>query len=110
MYLLTENKKNAKNVLIKLISQYDNSYIAHKMLGQIYEEEGGMRKAIDEYVKVLDIKQNDYKTYFKIAILLYKLSKKDEAIHMLKTLVKNKPELYEANHMLRRIVIRKGKF
>lgn len=110
MYLLIDNKKSAKNVLIKLISQYDNSYIAHKMLAQIYEEEGGMRKAIDEYVKALDIKQNDYKTYFKISILLYKLSRKDEAIHMLKTLVKNKPELYEANHMLRRVIIRKRKF
>lgn len=110
MYLLIDNKKSAKNVLIKLISKYDNSYIAHKMLAQIYEEEGGMRKAIDEYVRVLDIKPNDYKTYFKISILLYKLSRKDEAIHMLKTLVKNKPELYEANHMLRRVIIRKRKF
>ena len=36
IYLLIDNKKSAKNVLIKLISKYDNSYIAHKMLAQIY--------------------------------------------------------------------------
>jgi len=29
------------------------------MLANLYEKEGGMRKAIDEYVQVLDIKKND---------------------------------------------------
>ena len=53
-----------------------------------------MRKAIDEYVKVLDIRSNDYKSYFKISKLLNELGKKDEAIEMLKILTKQKPELF----------------
>ena len=93
--------KKAKEILIKLVSKYDKSYSAHKMLAEIYEKEGGMRKAIDEYIKVLDIKGNDFNSYFKISKLLNDLNRKDEAIQMLGTLIKRKPELYKANEMLR---------
>ena len=56
MYILFSNERKAKEVLINIISKYDKSYTAHKLLAEIYEKEGGMRKAIDEYVKVLDLK------------------------------------------------------
>ncbi|MDO5555608.1 MAG: tetratricopeptide repeat protein [Clostridia bacterium] len=101
IFLVFGKAKKAKKLLISLVVKYDKSYIAHKMLAQIYEKEGGMRKAIEEYVKVLDIKGNDYKSYFKISQLLRDLGRKDEAIQMLNTLVKKKPELYEASKMLR---------
>ena len=99
--LLTGKRKKAKEILMKLVSKYDKSYMGHKMLAEIYEKEGGMRKAIDEYVKVLDVRGNDYKSYFKISKLLKDLKKDKEAIEMLTILVKKKPELYEANKMLR---------
>jgi tetratricopeptide (TPR) repeat protein len=102
--LLIGKRKKAKEILIKLVSKYDKSYMGHKMLAEIYEQEGGMRKAIDEYVKVLDIRGNDYKSYFKISKLLKELNKNKEAIEMLTILVKKKPELYEANKMLRRLI------
>ena len=70
--LIFKNRKKAKDVLFNLVTKYDKSYYGHKMLAEIYKEEGGMRKAIDEYVKVLDIRQNDYKSYFKISELLIK--------------------------------------
>ena len=77
--LLTGKRKKAKEILMKLVSKYDKSYMGHKMLAEIYEKEGGMRKAIDEYVKVLDVRGNDYKSYFKISKLLKDLKKdKDE--------------------------------
>ena len=44
--------------------------MGHKMLAEVYQKEGGMRRAIDEYVTAIDIKKNDYKSYFKIAQLL----------------------------------------
>ena len=47
-YMLTKNPKMAKKVLINLITKYPSSYIGHKMLAQIYEKEGGKRKAKDE--------------------------------------------------------------
>ncbi len=102
--LLTGKRKKAKEILMKLVSKYDKSYMGHKMLAEIYEKEGGMRKAIDEYVKVLDVRGNDYKSHFKISKLLKDLKKDKEAIEMLTILIKKKPELYEANKMLRRLI------
>lgn len=104
IFLLMGNRKKAKDSLMNLVSKYDKSYSGHKMLAEIFEQEGGMRKAIDEYVKVLDIKGNDYKSYFKISRLLNDLNRKDEAIQMLGILLKKKPELYEASKMLRRAI------
>ena len=77
------------------------------MLARIYEEEGGMRKAIDEYVQVLDIRKNDYNSYYKISVLLNELNKKEEAIDMLRTLLRSKPQMLEASKLLRRNILRK---
>lgn len=110
IYMLFSNDKKAKEVLINIVSKYDNSYTAHKILAEIYEKEGGMRKAIDEYVKALDLKPSDYVTYFKISILLKELGKKEEAIQMLKTLVSKRPEMKEANKMLADLLLEEKKY
>ena len=110
IFLLFGNRKKAKDILNSLVAKYDKSYIGHKMLAEIYEEEGGMRKAIDEYVKVLDIKSNDYKSYFRISKLLNELGKKDEAIEMLKILAKQRTDFYECNKMLGDLLLEKEKF
>lgn len=110
LYLIKNNNKKAKEILIKLVTKYKDSYYGHKMLAEIYSKEGGMRKAIDEYVKVLDIKGNDYQSYFKISKLLDELGKKNEAIQMLQTLVNKKPELYEATKLLGHLLIENEKY
>ena len=110
IFLAFENRKKAKDILINLVAKYDKSYMGHKLLAEIYEKEGGMRKAIDEYVKVLDIKGDDYKSYFKISQLLNDLNRKNEAMQMLNTLLKKKPELYEASEMLGKLLLDKEKF
>ncbi len=110
IFIVFGNRKKAKDILTSLVIKYDKSYGGHKMLAEIYKEEGGMRKAIDEYVKALDIRSNDYKSYFEISKLLNELDKKDEAIEMLKILSKKKPELYEANKMLGDLLIEKESF
>jgi len=102
IHIWMKNPKRAKKVLIDLVSKYNQSYIGHKMLAYIYEKEGGMRKAIDEYVQVLDIRKNDHESYYKISVLLNELGQKEQAIEMLKTLLKNRPQKYEATKMLRR--------
>jgi len=96
---LAINKK-AKEELHCLVDKYPNSYLGHKLLAEIYEKEGGMRKAIDEYVKAVDIKKTDDKSFFRIAKLLNDLDKKDEAVEMLQTLLKTKPDCYEATMLL----------
>ena len=80
------------------------------MLAEIYEAEGGMRKAIDEYVKVIDIQKKDYNSYYKIADLLNNLDKKDEAAQMLNNLLLKNPEHCEATKLLGDILIEQGKY
>ena len=105
--LLFGRTKKAKEVLIDLSSKYPDSYFAHKILAEIYEKEGGMRKSIDEYVKVLEIKRNDYKSYYRISLLLRDLGRNKQAILMLENLLKVKPEHYPAAQMLAELLIEK---
>lgn len=98
--MMSNNTKQAKNFLINLVTKYPESYLGHKMLAEIYEKEGGMRKAIDEYVQVIDINKKDYNSYYKISFLLNDLGKKTEASQMLENLLKKKPEYIEATQLL----------
>ena len=79
-FMLGDTKK-AKNALLSLLDKNQNSYSAHQMLAQIYEKEGGMRKAIDEYVQAIDLNKKDVDSYYKVADLLNQLDKKDEAAY-----------------------------
>ena len=99
------NNKSAKNKLIKLITEHPESYIGHKLLAEIYEQEGGQRKAVDEYIQAIDINQKDYDTYYKVANLLTDLDKKDEATKMLTNLLNKKPDYAEATVALGDILI-----
>lgn len=58
------------------------------MLAEIYEDEGGMRKAIDEYVQAIVIHKRDYDSYYKIAELLTNLVNKMKQPQMLNNLLK----------------------
>lgn len=109
MVMLGNNKK-AKEILNKIVDKYNNSYSAHKLLAEIYEKEGGMRKAIDEYVMAIDIRNTDYNSYYKISELLNGLSRKDEAITMLNNLLKIKPDYYKASDLLGTLLIEKEQF
>jgi len=97
MYLFRKDDKNAKKILIALIERNDESKSAHKMLAEIYEKEGGLRKAIDEYVKVVDLDQNAYDSYYKIAVLLKELGNNEDSMDMLAKLVNKKPDYLEAS-------------
>ncbi len=94
------NNRECKKLLINLINKYPESYNGHKLLAQNYEKEGGMRKAIDEYVKAIDINKKDYDSYYKIAKLLVDLDQKEEAIEMLNNLIHIKPDYYNASKLL----------
>lgn len=109
-FIMIGNTKAAKAILVKLVTKYPESYLGHKLLAECYEKEGGMRRAIDEYVTAVDIKKNDYKSYFKIADLLRDLGKKDEAIQMLENLVKTKPDCYEGSCLLGELLCEQERF
>lgn len=107
IYLKAGNNKKAKEQLINLVTKYPENYIGHKMLAEIYELEGGMRKAIDEYVQAIDINKKDYDSYYKVAELLNNLDKSDEASEMLFNLLNKKPDYYKATELLGDILINK---
>lgn len=109
-YLSFKDNKDAKDVLIKMVTKYEDSYIGHKMLAEIYEKEGGMRKAIDEYVKAIDCNKKDYDSYYKVAELLNDLGKKDESVTMLENLLNKKPEYSMASNLLGEILCEQEKF
>lgn len=106
-YMFIENDKKAKEALINLVTKVPNSYKGHKMLAELYEKEGGMRKAIDEYVLAIDINKKDYNSYYKVAELLNVLNKRDEAAEMLFNLLNKKPDMYKATELLGDILISK---
>ena len=105
VHLVFGNTKAAKNRLIKLITENPESYIGHKLLAQLYEKEGGQRKAVDEYVQAIDINKQDYDSYYKVANLLTDLDKKDEATQMLTNLLNKKPDYTEATIALGDLLI-----
>ena len=107
IYLKLGDNKKAKQALIHLVTKYPQNYQGHKRLAEIYENEGGMRKAIDEYVQAIDIHKRDYDSYFKVAQLLNGFDKKDEAGEMLTNLLKKKPDYCEASLLLGDILIQK---
>lgn len=108
--LTNKDTKAAKTFLIKLVSKYPDSYYGHKLLGEVYEKEGGMRKAIEEYVKAIDLNKKDYDTYYKIAHLLDELNQKEESTTMLQNLLKIKPDYYEASYLLGEILMEQEHF
>ena len=105
IYILLGKEKKAKEYLIALTSKYPDSYGAHKMLAEIYENEGGMRRAIEEYVKTLEIRRNDYKSYYRISVLLKDLGRNKQAILMLNNLLKVKPDHFMATRMLSELLL-----
>ena len=95
--IFCKEEKQAKKLLLALIEKKSDSKTAHKMLAEIYEKEGGIRKAIDEYVKVVDLDGESYDAYYKIAVLLKELGNKEDSLDMLTKLVNKKPDYLEAS-------------
>ena len=110
MLILVGNNKLAKGILISLVDKYKESYRGHKLLAEIYEKEGGMRKALDEYYKAVEQKRDDIDSYYKIAFLLNELDKKDDAISVLNLVLKKSPEFYKGSELLGDLLCEKGDY
>lgn len=110
IYFGLGNTKKAKEQLINLTTTYQNSYLGHKMLAEVYEKEGGIRKAVDEYIKVIEIKADAYNIEYKLATLLVDLERKDEAIKVLNNVLSKKPEYLEATNLLGEVLCEKQEY
>ena len=105
-----KNNKLAKKILLDIVKKYPESYNGHKYLAEVYEKEGGMRKAIDEYVRAVDLNKKDYDSYYRISFLLNELGQKDDAKVMLENLLSKKPEYVNATLLLGDIQCDKGEY
>lgn len=110
MYFILGNSKKSKDQLINLVEKCPNSYKGHKMLAEVYEKEGGIRKAVDEYIKVIEIKNDAYDIEYKVATLLTDLKRKDEATQVLNNILSRKPEYLEATNLLGEILCEQEKY
>lgn len=110
IYLKLEQNDKARKILIRYTEKHLNSYYSHKLLGQIYEKEGKVEEAIDEYVLAVDYNKKDYDSYYEIAFLLNQVEKQDEAKRMLQELIDKKPEYYKASDLLGMILYDQEEF
>lgn len=109
-YIFTKNDEKNKKMLLKLISKDQNSILGHKLLAKAYERENKTEFAIDEYLRVLDLNNEDTKIYFKLSNLYENINKDDEAITVLNNLLYQKPDCYKASIMLGDILYKTEQF
>lgn len=109
-YLMINNQDKAKKYMLKLVDKYPNSYYGHKMLAELYEEEGKYTNSMDEFVRAIEINGKDYDSYYKIAVLLNKLNNNEASIDMLNDLLRKKPEYIEASMLLGDILYSEERF
>ncbi len=100
----------AKKYLEKIIEENEESYMTHKMIAQIYEEEGNYEWAIAEYTKVISINSRDYASTYILSKILSEHDKKNEAVDLLTDLVKIVPENYKAVDLLANIYMDQEKY
>lgn len=95
-----QDTEKAKEVLMKIIEKYPNSYYLHKELAKICEDTGNIEIAIDEYMRASDINLLDYSLKYKVANLLKNTNRSQEAVRTLNELLKRKPDYYDASCLL----------
>ena len=87
-------------MIMDFLNKNPNSYIAHKWLAEFYEKEGNCDAAISEYMRVTDIKRNDFVSTYKLCEVLNKNKQNQEAINLLEEILKQKPEYEKASNLL----------
>lgn len=94
------NQEKAKQALLYLIEKDFNSYHGHKALAELYERENELEVATEEYIRAANIRPREEKIQYKIADLFHQTGKPNDAIKILKELLKTKPEWEEASLLL----------
>ena len=93
-------QEQAKKMIMDFLNKNPNSYIAHKWLAEFYEKEGNYDAAISEYMRVTDIKRNDFVSTYKLCEVLNKNKQNQEAMNLLEEILKQKPEYEKASNLL----------
>ncbi|MBR1653499.1 MAG: tetratricopeptide repeat protein, partial [Clostridia bacterium] len=101
---------DAKKLALKIVDKYPQNHMAHRILGQLYEKEGNINVALDEFIRVAELRPDDYEIHFKVATLLQQTEKNEEAVIMLQDLLKMKPDYLDATLLLGNILYDEERF
>lgn len=108
--LLGNDDAKIKQYALKLVNKFPQNYFGHKALGQLYEKEGNINIALDEYIRAVELNEKNYDMHYKVAELLQKTEKNEEAIIMLQDLLKIKPDYLQATLLLGNILYDEERF
>ena len=100
MYSKLGLEDKAKNIILKLVEKDKYSFYGHKLLAEVYEKEGNLEIATEEYIRASNIRPNEDKIQYKIAELFNKTGKQNGAVKILQELLRKKPEWQEATLLL----------
>lgn len=100
MYSKLGLEDKAKNTILKLVEKDKYSFYGHKLLAEVYEKEGNLEIATEEYIRASNIRTNEDKIQYKIAELFNKTGKQNGAVKILQELLRKKPEWEEATLLL----------
>ena len=109
-YLKKDEPDKARKLLLKLVEKEPKSYYAHKELARQYELEEKYDLALDEYIRISNIRHGEDDITFKIADMFYKTGKPEESVPILTDLLKRKPEMENATFLLCDIYYEQEKF
>lgn len=94
------NKEDKKNILIDMIEKNPKNVFAHKMLAEYYEQNKEYENAEIEYYRVIDLEPNDYKMGCKLANILHKNKKDEDAIKILNIVLGEHPGIFDASKIM----------
>lgn len=108
--LMMRRNEEAKKLALKMAERFPHNYDVHKILGELYEKEGKLNVALDEYIRAVELNEKDYEMHYKVALLLQQTEKNEEAIIMLQDLLKMKPDYLDATKLLGNILYDEDRF
>ena len=102
--------EQAKLIISNFLNKNPNSYIAHKYMAEYYEKEQNYDAAISEYIRVTDLKRNDFESTYKLCEALNKNKQNEQSIELLEEILKQKPEYEKASNLLGEILFEEERY
>lgn len=110
-FLLSLKKdEEAKKYALKIVDKYPRNHVAHRILAELYEKEGKINLALDEYIRTVELNEKDFEMHYKVALLLQQTNRNEDAVIMLQDLLRMKPDYLDATLLLGNILYEEERF
>jgi|GEM_PF-689197 len=93
-------EEKARSIVIRRREMATTNAMIHRGWGELCEDLGLARQALESYQKALRFNPNDEKTLLRLAELLADVGRYEDSIHYLKKLLKRYPENEPAKNMM----------